>query len=187
MVGQGKKKNKSVPIFYSSYVATAYQHSDITLIDVSENMIKQAQSSLPIFQNNFSYLVADYSVLNLPQKFDVIISALSIHHLSDAQKEILFRSILNHLNFGGIFVNADQVKGETAEIEQHYRQEWLRKIQERGVSETELHEALERMKEDKMSTLSAQMQWLKNSGFSDVNCWYKNYSFTVFSGRNLMK
>ena len=171
----------------STLVATAYQYADVTLMDVSENMIDQARSGLSKFKNNFKYLVADYSNLELPQKFDIIISALSIHHLSGAQKKILFNRIINHLNAGGIFINADQVQGETPGIETRYRKTWLQQVRENGVSEIELEAALERMKEDKMSTLNSQIQWLKDSGFSDVNCWYKNYSFAVFIGSKALK
>jgi tRNA (cmo5U34)-methyltransferase len=38
------------------------------------------------------------------------------------------------------------------------------------------------MKEDKMSTLADQVQWLKDAGFVHVNSWFKHYSFVVFSG-----
>ncbi len=171
----------------SSLVATTYQHADITLIDLSENMMDQAKSSLSKFKNYFQYLVADYSVLELSQKFDVIVSALSIHHLSGNQKKILFKSIFNHLNAGGIFINADQVLGETPAIETMYRERWLQEVRAKGVSELELEAALERMKEDKMSTLNSQLTWLNDTKFDDVNCWYKNYSFAVFSGRNNMQ
>ena len=87
------------------------------------------------------------------------------------------------LNNGGLFINADQVLGETAWIEEMYRNAWLGQVKERGVSDSTLASALERMKEDKMSTLSSQLSWMKNAGFADVNCWYKNYSFAVYSGR----
>jgi len=145
-------------------------------------MLKQAQSSLEKLSNNFSYLVGDYSTIELSEKFDIIISALSIHHLTGKKKKALFRNIFNHLNHGGVFINADQIEGETAEIESIYREMWLKQVQENGVSKNELAAALERMKEDKMSTLSSQLLWLKEAGFRDVNCWYKNYSFAVYSG-----
>ncbi len=171
----------------SCFVASAYQRADITLIDVSENMISQARSGLARFPNKCEYVVGDYSVLELSQKFDVIISALSIHHLSGVQKKTLFSSIIDQLNDGGVFINADQVQGETPEIERIYRQKWLQQVRGNGTSEMELEAAFERMKEDHMSTLSSQIQWLKDAGFDDVDCWYKNYSFAVFGGRSRME
>ena len=51
------------------------------------------------------------------------------------------------------------------------------------MSDLSLSSALERMKEDKMSTLRNQIAWLNKVGFTDANCWYKRYSFVVYSGR----
>ncbi|MFW8602470.1 class I SAM-dependent methyltransferase, partial [Desulfobacterota bacterium M19] len=133
------------------------------------------------------YLVANYSNYELPGSFDIIISALSIHHLTREEKKSLFKNIFTHLNYGGIFINADQVQGETVEIESKYREVWLKQVQENGLGESELAAALERMKEDKMSPLSSQLQWLKEAGFKEMNCWYKNYSFVVYSGRKCLK
>ena len=166
----------------SSLVASKYEKSDITLVDVSENMLDQAKNSLGKLSNKFSYLVANYSNLELSGSFDVVISALSIHHLTGEEKKSLFKKIFNNLNNGGIFINADQVQGETVEIETKYREVWLRQVQENGIGKSELEAALERMKEDKMSLLSSQLQWLNQAGFEEVNCWYKNYSFVVYSG-----
>ncbi len=171
----------------SSLVATEFKNSYIKLIDVSENMLNQAKSSLEKKSSKFSYLVADYSAIELSEKFDIIISALSIHHLTGKRKKALFKNIFNHLDHGGIFINADQVQGETAEIESKYRKVWLKQVQEKGVSQKELAAAIERMKEDKMSTLSSQLLWLKEAEFEEVTCWYQNYSFAVFSGRNMLK
>ncbi|MFW8602564.1 methyltransferase domain-containing protein, partial [Desulfobacterota bacterium M19] len=41
----------------SYFVASKYEKSDITLIDVSENMLNQAKNSLCKLSNKFSYLV----------------------------------------------------------------------------------------------------------------------------------
>jgi len=42
--------------------------------------------------------------------------------------------------------------------------------------------ALERMRADRMSPLAAQLRWLEEVGFRDVDCAYKNYRFAVYSG-----
>jgi tRNA (cmo5U34)-methyltransferase len=171
----------------SFFVASIYENAEFLLVDVSENMLDQAKSTLSNFPQKFDYLAADYSVIKYEQKFDVVISALSIHHLTEPRKIELFRNICNHLNPGGIFINADLVQGESSEIDKTYRETWIKQIRQNGVTEAELEAAFERMKEDKMSTLSSQIQWMKDAGFKDVNCWYKNYGFVVFSGHNRSK
>ena len=64
-----------------------------------------------------------------------------------------------------------------------YHEIWLRQTRERGVSDTDLNAALERMKEDKMAPLTSQINWLQEAGFSSVHCWYQHHRFAVFSGQ----
>jgi len=54
--------------------------------------------------------------------------------------------------------------------------------QKAGLSKEELAGILERMKYDRPSRLGDQMQWLKDIGFLEVDCYYKYYNFAVFSG-----
>ncbi|MCL4321267.1 MAG: hypothetical protein M0016_07365 [Deltaproteobacteria bacterium] len=58
---------------------------------------------------------------------------MSIHHLPNAEKQRLFTKIYIHLKPGGIFVNAEQVSGNTDTIEAYYKKEWGRTIRENGV------------------------------------------------------
>lgn len=164
-------------------VASDYPNSQIDLIDVAEKMLSEAKENLKVFKNKFDFIVSDYSeALPFKRNYDLVISALSIHHLTDSKKQKLFKKIMEHLKPGGIFINADQVLGETADIDKVYRETWIEQVKKRGIDQDELNAAFERMKEDKMSTLSSQIQWLKETGFVNVNCWFKNYSFAVYSG-----
>ena len=155
----------------------------MTLVDISEEMLNVAKSRLNAY-SNIDYQVSDYSK-NLPAgNYDLIVSSLSIHHLTDKNKKQLFHAVKKSLKPNGIFINADQVLGETEEIENLYHSIWLSEVKKNGITETELNEALDRMEEDKMATLSSQIEWLKESGFTAVNCWYQNLRFAVYSGHN---
>jgi tRNA (cmo5U34)-methyltransferase len=145
-------------------------------------MLEEAKSRFSDSSAKVEYVTKDYSVEPIDGKFDLIISALSIHHLTDIEKEALFNKVFLSLNNNGLFINADQVLGETTLIENAYRNEWLKQVKEKGVTDSSLAQALGRMKEDKMSTLSQQLTWLKDANFTEVNCWYKSYSFVVYSG-----
>lgn len=118
----------------------------------------------------------------IPGEYEVVVSALSIHHLDGHEKRELFRKVYGVLRDGGAFINADQVLGATPEIEAYYRKAWLRQVREKGVGEEDLSAALTRMKEDRMSTLEEQRAWLEEAGFREVGCWYKDYSFAVYGG-----
>jgi len=128
------------------------------------------------------FIAGDYAS-RVRGEFEVVVSALSIHHLSDDRKVRLFRRIHEVLPADGVFINADQVLGATPPIERIYREAWLRQVRRPGVAERDLNAALERMKEDRSAPLDSQLDWLRQAGFRQVNCWYQNYSFAVFSGQ----
>ena len=82
-----------------------------------------------------------------------------------------------------IFVNADQVKGATDRIQTHNQNLWRSAAVEQGASDEEIRSTEERMRAmDKPSTVGEQLNWLKEVGFVDVDCHYKNGQFAVFGG-----
>jgi tRNA (cmo5U34)-methyltransferase len=59
----------------------------------------------------------------------------------------------------------------------------LEKVRERGGSEEQIQASIERRtRYDKDALLVEQIKWLKEAGFVDVDCVYKNYFIGVFMG-----
>lgn len=167
----------------SAFVLDAFPDARFTLVDASGEMLDIAKDPFKAFPGQFRYVVGNYA-RELPKgPFHAVVSALSIHHLEEAEKLRLFREVFRVLIPGGMFVNADQVLGKTAEEERVFRESWLREVKERGVSETDLAGALERMREDRMSTLEVQLTGLMAAGFAHVDCVFQDKSFVVFTGR----
>ncbi len=164
-------------------IVEKFPNAQITLIDISSVMLNIAKKCLKSHRA-VSYQVADYSQSFPTDKYDLIVSSLSIHHLCDKDKIRLFGRIKNALHPNGVFINADQVLGESEEIEKIYQTNWLQEVKKNGISVKALSEATDRMQEDRMAPLSKQLNWLQENGFSEVNCWYKNYRFAVYSGVN---
>ncbi len=167
-------------------IANKFNKAQITLIDISAEMLSIAQERLKQYKG-ISFQVGDYSKYLPEQKYKLIVSSLSIHHLCDNDKKKLFEKIKNSLEPNGIFINADQILGASNEIEKIYQKNWLEEVTNNGVTDKALAETLDRMKEDKMAPLSKQLKWLKQCKFSEVNCWYKNYRFAVYSATNKAK
>ena len=172
---------------FSYFVCQHYPNAEFVLCDLSNAMLEEAKKRFLNYDRKITYVAKNYSTEPIEGKYDLIISALSIHHLTDLEKAELFKKIFLSLNDHGLFINADQALGETTSIERNYRKQWLKQVKTKGVSDASLALALERMKEDKMSTLSEQLTWLKAANFAEINCWYKNYSFVVYSGRKNIK
>jgi tRNA (cmo5U34)-methyltransferase len=164
----------------TEFILKTFPKATTPLIDLSEKMLEKAMGR---FSSNerVSFLTQDYAHVQLPQGRDLIVSAMSIHHLTDQGEKLLFERVFEALNPEGVFINADLVKGETRSIDHVYHERWIGWIQKAGLDEEEL--STDRMQLDQPSCLSAQLQWLKEAGFIDVDCYYKYYKFSVVSGK----
>ncbi len=168
---------------FSACVLAKYHRARITLYDLAPKMLKLAKERFKT-QKNFTYLVSDYQELDSLQEYDLVISSLSIHHLEDEGKRRLFKQIHQSLKEGGIFINIDQIKGPTPEIEAYYWQNWLRSVRAKGAPEEEIQASIERRQTyDKDALLSDQLRWLSEAKFNNVDCIYKDHFVGVFFGK----
>ncbi len=166
----------------SAFMMEKYPQASFTLIDISEKMLDVAKDRFRS-RSNVKYIVANYSKYHFEEKYDMVVSALSIHHLEDEEKKEIYRKSYSLLKQNGILINADQVHGETPFIENLNKSTWRQYIENSGLPEEEILAGYERIKLDKDSTLDQQMNWLKEAGFCDVSCMYKFYHFAVMFGR----
>lgn len=163
---------------FAAMVLKKYPKAKFTLIDLSEKMLNIAQKR---FQDNpnVQFIVADYTKHPFQEKFDIIISALSIHHLSHLEKEKLYVKCYNMLDDNGVFINADQVLSPSPEIENMFIALWRNSVEQSGLDKEEIQKGYERVSFDRPSTLADQLQWLRNAGFKNVDSLYKYYHFCV--------
>jgi tRNA (cmo5U34)-methyltransferase len=166
----------------SALASAVFPKAHFTLADISSEMLSKARERFA-GRGNFTYQLVDYIHQPIEGQYDVVVSALSLHHTEHADLPGVFGKIYESLISGGVFINADQTLGTTPENEQRNGQVWIEGMRVRGCSEADIAVALERIKVDKNATLEAQLAWLRAAGFVAVETWYKNYRFTVYSGR----
>ena len=98
----------------SMYYYRHFPRAEYVLADIAEAMLEVARrrfAGMP----NVKFETADYT-RGLPGgDFDLIVSALSVHHLETEQKAELFSRIHERLPEGGCFVNYDQFCADTPE------------------------------------------------------------------------
>ena len=168
---------------FSSHVFKNYPKGQFVLYDLGEKMLEMAKKRFFEHPTQFQYIVGDYREINGLNDFDLVISSLSIHHLSDEDKQRLFSKIFLMLKRGGVFINIDQVKGETEAVREMYWTHWLEQVNRSGASPSQIADSIQRRKAfDQDALLSDQLLWLKNAGFADVDCIYKNFFVGVFYG-----
>ena len=166
---------------FTHHVFGKYPRGQYTLIDLGEKMLEAAKSRFKLFPEKFKYVVGDYRELRDTVKYDLVISSLSIHHLSDNEKRSLFKMIFQILNDDGMFINIDQVKGETPALEALYWSHWLEQVERSGAPQEQIQESINRRRiYDQDALLFDQLTWLKDAGFVNVDCIYKNFFVGVF-------
>lgn len=164
----------------SALLAAAYPQAQITLVDLSAPMLEQAQARFA-GQRRIRYLTADYLEAELPAA-DAVVSALSIHHLPDAEKRALYQHVFTCLAPGGVFVNADLTAGATPAVQARFRELWIQHMRERGLTDDMLAEWDRRGQIDQLAPLEPQLHWLREIGYRDVDCLYRMANFAVFGG-----
>ncbi len=165
----------------SALVKNVFPSCKITLTDISSEMLKKAKQRLG-YSDSVNYIQNDYINDKISGEYDVVISALSLHHATQIELKSVFSKINGSLRSGGIFINADQILGRTPEIEVDYEKAWLAQAQSNGCTENEIAIALTRMESDKTLPFSTQINMLEQAGFENTNCWYQYYRYAVYSG-----
>lgn len=164
----------------SATVAREHPDASFTLFDFSPRMLEQARESVPA---EVKVMVGDMYEGIPSGPWDAVVSALAIHHMTDAGKRTVYEAAFANLRPGGIFANAEHVLGETPALQDHYAEWHRRQAFEKGLTDAEWEDTVERMSHDHLTPLSTQLAWLEEIGFADVDCVLKNHGFAVFLGR----
>lgn len=152
--------------------------SEYMLIDIAAEMMNVARKRFKGL-DNVSYQISDYSK-ELPEgAFDAIISALSIHHLEDANKKELFAQIYKKLPEGGLFVNYDQFCAGNEEMNNWFDTYWESQLENSGLTDNDIKLWKERRKLDKECSVEEETEMLRKYNFRAVKCIYSYHKFSV--------
>ena len=164
----------------SEFIMQKFPSASLTLLDESAEMLSKAQLRLGQYSPQ---TVIQPMTAPLPTgRFHAVVSSLAIHHLPDEDKRNLFSRIFQSLEPGGIFINGEQILGETEWQQQLFEDTHLDGARALGSDEKEIKAAEERMKYDKCSTLREQVAWLQEIGFQNAGSFFHSFRFAVYAG-----
>ena len=155
-----------------------YPESEYVLVDIADEMLDVARKRFSNIRN-VSYQILDYSK-ELPRgPFDIVVSALSIHHLEDEDKKSLFTRIYNILPSGGLFVNYDQFCAGQLEMNHWFDAYWESQLANSGLKDHDIELWKERRKLDRECSVEQEADMLRKSNFKTVKCVYSYQKFSV--------
>ena len=152
--------------------------AEYVLVDIADEMLNVARKRFNGI-SSISYQVLDYSKELPSGAFDVIASALSIHHLENEDKQKLFSKIYDKLSNGALFVNYDQFCGGQSEMDEWFNSYWESQLATSGLSEHDIELWRERQKLDRECSAEEEIEMLRKSGFNTVECVYSYQKFSV--------
>ena len=116
-------------------------------------------------------IVAHDFSLPLPPlgSFDAVVSSFAIHHVPHERKRSLYAEIFECLRPGGVFCNLEHVSSPTERL----HLEFLRHVGMTPEQEDAANQLLD---------LETQLAWLREIGFTDVDCFWRWRELALFAG-----
>jgi len=151
-------------------VRDVYSETEAVAIDFSPAMLEAARKR---FANDSSVKVLDHNLDQpLPSlgKFDAVISSFAIHHLVHDRKRALYAEVYGLLNAGGVFCNLEHVASPTPRLHEEFMLNigWTLETEDPS---------------NKLLDMETQLVWLREIGFTEVDCHWKWRELALFAGR----
>jgi tRNA (cmo5U34)-methyltransferase len=152
-----------------SLVKSARPGAQYVALDFSSAMLQTLKDS---FGSDTSTTVVEHDFSQpLPEldRFDAVVSSFAIHHVSHERKRCLYGEIFSLLNPGGVFLNLEHVASPSVALHDQF-------LRASGnTRETE-------DPSNKLLDLEVQLAWLRQIGFTDVDCHWKWRELALLAG-----
>jgi tRNA (cmo5U34)-methyltransferase len=138
-------------------------------LDFSEPMLEAARErfanapAVSVVVHNFAEPFPDMGT------FDVVVSSFAIHHVEDARKRYLYREVFEMLEPAGIFCNLEHVASPTPRLHEEFYRSMGMTLADEDSS-------------NRCVSVGAQLAWLREIGFVDVDCFWKWRELALLAG-----
>ncbi len=174
-----------------------YPDAEGVFVDHSPAMIEAADERLA--NNARTHLLdIDYGQPNWTERlalytpFNAIVSGFSIHHQADEAKRRLYADVYAMLTPGGCFINIEHVLPTSILGQKLFEEHFIDNLYER-----ELRGRAPRSREqirdeflhrddglaNRLAPIDLQIEWLRDIGYRDADCYFKLYELAVLAGR----
>lgn len=171
----------------------------VVALDGSPTMLAEAARTLEPWRGRFTLqhfdLKDDAWLETLPAQVRSVVSSLAIHHLDAEEKQRLFRGLARRMEPGGALLIADILEPVNEWVRQAWAAAWDADVCRQSEEIPGREDAYRRFVEtewnlfrfpdpgfDKPSELFDQLQWLRDAGFSRVDCFWLRVGHAIYGG-----
>ncbi len=163
--------------------------------DFSEIMETYAHQHLEKFEGRIHYVRSNLSNPDwgraLGGPFHAVVSAIAIHDVRPQQRiPLIYREVFSMVKEGGCFLNSEQVGPSGPLTRRLYNLHRLlsrqEKLRQRGIEKSLLELEEEWRSSDmahmQQASLESQLLWLRQAGFREVDCLWKDMGEAIIGG-----
>jgi tRNA (cmo5U34)-methyltransferase len=169
----------------SHALLSAYPAARLTGVDLVADYIALAEARLATHGENVVLHHGDITEFDLePGCYDLVVTSFVFHHLRDEDKRLLYARVLASMTEGGLFLNADFVDSASGFWSAAFDAVRVDHLRESGWSDDEITtKYLDHRKLEIPVPMETQLDWLRQLGFKDVECFWKYLNLALFGGR----
>lgn len=181
--------------FVGYFIQGLFPNAHGVFLDGSSEMIKKAEARRK--SANATYAVQNFGEatwqesLGTSSSFDLVVSGFSIHHIENREKKRLYSDIFSLLKTDGLFLNLEHVSSPSEQLEELFSELFEDKMMEyqRSIGQEKTREEIHEIYHDpdhkvlnKLESVEVQCEWLREIGFSEVDCYLKIFELALFGG-----
>jgi tRNA (cmo5U34)-methyltransferase len=165
----------------SKEIAEKFPNAEFTCVDIAGNMLDIAKSRL---KKRAEYINADFNSYSFNGKYDLAVSSLALHHLTQ-DKDIyeFYGKIYDLLNDNGLFINADVVLGSTKALQDVFIEKWIEYMKKSVSIDIINNKWLPNYySEDRPVPLMKHLDFLNKQNFKNIDVIWKYFNYAVYIG-----
>jgi tRNA (cmo5U34)-methyltransferase len=158
----------------AALLLAAFPDAHLTGIDLVPDFLGVAHDRLSRFGDRVRLVEADVAAFDFGTGVDVAVTSFVLHHTGDTVKRAVYERVHACLNGDGFFANIDFVDATTACCSGIFDDLRVGYMRQAGLTNERIEtEYVEHRKLERPTPIAVQLEWLRDIGFTDVECFWK--------------